>query len=217
VTEQPGGNLRSHLLARAADLALSLSPSEAERIERYLLLLERWNRTINLTSLLLAGFPEGSLARLVWEPLLAARHIPADPAIWFDLGSGGGSPAIPLKIVRPALRLTMVEAGERKSAFLREAVRELDLSSAVVRTARLEALVQDAAGGPDQADLVTMRAVRVDATVATAVYSLLKPGGRFIVFGGKAGPLRGLAPPLELQLPAPGGRLAVWTRNPPSE
>ena len=44
------------------------------------------------------------------------------PLAWFDLGSGGGSPAIPLKLVRPDARLTMVESKTRKAAFLREAV-----------------------------------------------------------------------------------------------
>ena len=46
-----------------------------------------------------------------------------------DVGSGGGSPAIPLKLAAPAVALTMVEVKARKSAFLREAIRQLELDS----------------------------------------------------------------------------------------
>ncbi len=58
-----------------------------------------------------------------------------------DVGSGGGSPAIPLKLAVPRLRLTMVEAKARKSAFLREAVRHLGLEQRSVETARYEELL----------------------------------------------------------------------------
>ena len=44
-----------------------------------------------------------------------------------DIGSGGGSPAIPLKLAAPRIKLWMVESKTRKSAFLREAIRQLDL------------------------------------------------------------------------------------------
>ena len=52
----------------------------------------------------------------------------ASDALWFDIGSGGGSPAIPLKLARPTLPLPMVESKTRKAVFLREAVRALGLA-----------------------------------------------------------------------------------------
>ena len=79
---------------------------------------------MNLTALPLDPPTDETFDRLLIEPLAASRQVRADMAsVWFDLGSGGGRPAIPLKIARQQLRLTMIESKERKSAFLREAAR----------------------------------------------------------------------------------------------
>jgi 16S rRNA (guanine(527)-N(7))-methyltransferase RsmG len=120
--------------------------------------------------------------RLLVEPLVAARQIPThQPSTWVDLGSGGGSPAIPLKIARPMLRLTMVESKERKGAFLREATRVLGLADVGVETERFEVVSADSrfAGS---ADLVTVRAIRADLDLFEAACRLLKPGGRLLLF-----------------------------------
>src|SRR6185312_5103916 len=99
--------------------------------------------------------------RLFIEPLAAARVIDDSWTPWVDVGSGGGSPAIPLKLVRPALNLTLVESKARKAAFLREVVRELGLTGASVETSRFEEL----ASRPEaqaSTGLLTLRAVRID-------------------------------------------------------
>ena len=116
------------------------------------------------------------------EPLAAAKQVsPHLPAVWFDLGSGGGSPAIPLKIARPSLKLTMVESKERKSAFLREAVRALGLVDVFVETARFEGIA-DSSAFANSADLVTVRAVRTDDQLFESASHLLKSGGHLLMF-----------------------------------
>jgi 16S rRNA (guanine527-N7)-methyltransferase len=173
---------RSRLIARAAHARVGLSPSEIDQLEAYFDLLTRWNRTINLTALRLDTVDSGTLDRLLVEPLAAARSVGIGPGRWIDLGSGGGSPAIPLKIVRPGWALTMVEARERKAAFLREAARDLALSGVEVLTARFETL----RGRPDLAGLhllVTVRAVKIDVGVLDLCRWLLAPGGRVFLFG----------------------------------
>ena len=106
----------------------------------------------------------------------------SDAAVWVDLGSGGGSPAIPLLVARPGLNLTMIESKSRKGAFLREAVRELGLSgSATVLDKRFE----DVACQPryrQSADLVTVRAVRADDELFSIAAELLKPDGKLHLF-----------------------------------
>jgi 16S rRNA (guanine527-N7)-methyltransferase len=153
-----------------------------EPLEAYFQLLSQWNAKINLTALPLDPPTDETFDRLLVEPLAASRQIPSHASsIWFDLGSGGGSPAIPLKIARPELRLTMIESKERKGAFLREAVRMLGLTHTVVQTQRFE----DAASNPECAgtgDLVTVRAVRADAELFGAAGRLLKPDGRLLLF-----------------------------------
>ena len=100
-----------------------------------------------------------------------------------------------MKIVRPGLALTMVESRERKSAFLREVVRELQLEHAEVRTERAEHLI-DTRPLP-VLDLVSVRAVRLDPQVVRVAHAILKPGGRLLLFGhaGDAAPvLAGFVP-----------------------
>ncbi|MEO8258513.1 MAG: RsmG family class I SAM-dependent methyltransferase, partial [Acidobacteriota bacterium] len=107
---------------------------------------------------------------------------------WIDLGSGGGSPAIPLKIVRPQLRLTMVEARERKAAFLREAARQLAMDGVDVLNERFELL---SARHPELGGrhlLVTVRAVRIDMALLQSCRWLLAPGGRLLLFGAQDAP-----------------------------
>jgi 16S rRNA (guanine527-N7)-methyltransferase len=180
---------RLELRLRDAGLTFALQPGELERLERYYQLLSRWNRRTNLTSLSLEDFPAATLDRLLVEPLVAASSVENLPVSWFDLGSGGGSPAIPLKVVRPGLRLTMVESSSKKAAFLREAVHVVGLPDAVVLDARVEALAQRVRAGT--VDVVTVRAVRIDEDLIASVTHLLTVGGRLLLFGSDTEP----APP----------------------
>lgn len=184
------------LKKRLVRFGLSITQETAEQLEIYYRLLTRWNSKINLTSLVLEGFPDATLDRLIVEPLVAAKHV-AEAALMLDVGSGGGSPAIPMRLALPAAALTMVESKARKTAFLREAVRHLDLSRTTVETARLEDLLPR----PDlheAADVLTMRAVRVEGRVLTTLQAFVKPGGAMMLFRGASGPdvPTGLTPPL---------------------
>ncbi len=173
---------RARVRARAARARLVVAATEIDQLEAYYRLLSRWNETINLTALQLEPLSDDTLDRLIVEPLAAAKYVSDSPADWFDLGSGGGSPAIPLKIARPGLNLTMVEARERKAAFLREAARELNLRSTTVATDRFEAL----ATRPEFAGIaafVTVRAVRVDSSLLRTAQRLLSSGGNLLLFG----------------------------------
>ena len=162
-------SLRQRLTERAARVGFALSDDEVAKLSLYLRSLQHWNEAINLTGLPLEGFPSQTIDRLIAEPLAAAEFVRNEPRSWIDLGSGGGSPAIPLKIVRPRLALTMVESRSRRAAFLREVVRAIDLTNAAVLTARLEELAEMA---PRSADLVSARGVRIDRQSAHS-----RPGG----------------------------------------
>ena len=168
----------------------------AERLEIYYRLLASWNTKINLTGLNLAETTPESIDRLVIEPLVAAKHVPTGVCRMLDIGSGGGSPALPLALTIPGVRLVMVESKIRKSVFLREAVRALDLAGAEVVTARFEELLSR----PDlheTQDLVTVRAVRIEAGLFTPLQAFTKPAGTVFLFRGSAsGPPGGSLSPL---------------------
>ena len=175
---------RELLEQRAAAANLTLNPVVQEKLETYFSLLAHWNNRINLTSLPLDPPTPQTVDRLVVEPLLAASHVDMNIAVWFDLGSGGGSPAIPLQLAHPASRLIMVESRDRKAAFLREAIRELSLAGAEVEVSRIEE-VAAVSYNIGLADLVTVRAVKIGASLLSQVQRLLRFRGQAVLFGTK--------------------------------
>lgn len=179
----------AHLSRRAERANVPVSQEILPSLEAYVSILSRWNGRMNLTALQLDPPTDETVDRLIIEPLAAARHVPDDGATWFDLGSGGGSPAIPLKIARPSLELAMVESKARKAAFLREAVRALGLKNSRVDNARFEELaVQGENVGA--ADLVTVRAIRPDDALFAASAELLREDGRLLMFRPSDEPIK---------------------------
>ena len=175
---------RTRLVRRAAKLDLFLPDALADGLTAYLDLLLRWNRKINLT-----GFddPDEAVDRLLIEPVLAARHVSGTHGRLLDIGSGGGSPAIPLYLALPDWDLTMVESKARKAAFLREAIRTLELKRALVETARFEELLaRNGHGGTYSA--VSLRAVRVERSTLDVLAEFLAPDGLVLLFRGSTGP-----------------------------
>jgi 16S rRNA (guanine527-N7)-methyltransferase len=159
---------------------IRVSAVQFRQLATYFELLRKWNRRVNLTSLQLDDYGDRTLDRLLVEPLVAATLVP-DARRCIDVGSGGGSPGIPMKIVLPNVRLLMVEARERKSAFLREATRILALPATDVITARAENVPMTYAG----ADVVSARGVRLDEKLINSIRRLLDPDGRLLTFGGR--------------------------------
>jgi 16S rRNA (guanine527-N7)-methyltransferase len=184
------GEFTSMLVGRADAGGVRLAANTSEPLFRYFELLRQWNRTVNLTALPLDSPTDQTFDRLFIEPLSLTASLESIDGRWFDLGSGGGSPAIPMKIAQPEWLLTMVEARERKAAFLREAVRALELSGAGVMNVRFETLRQDASLA-GSAGLITLRAVRVDDGLVGVCDALLHRSGRLTLLGYQGAPPAG--------------------------
>lgn len=166
---------------------------------------------MNLTALPLLPPSAEAIDRLLIEGLAAATRIPKEPRTWIDLGSGAGSPAIPMKIACPSLALTMVESRGRKAAFLTEAVRTLELQAARVESLRFEALADEGR----TAAVVTARAVRFDEAFLRTVTALVCPGGELLLFRGDvvASSLAGFIHRETIRLvPATGATLLRYAR-----
>ena len=172
-----------------------------EGLTVYYELLTRWNRKINLTAL---DDPDQAIDRLLLEPVLAARHVPSPIRTLMDVGSGGGSPALPLALALAPVSLVMVEVKARKSAFLREAIRTLGLiASADVENARFEEVLAKPSM-LEHFDLLSIRAVRVERGVLNTVQAFVRPGGTVFLFRGPSGPEQpDLLPPLEYRATVP--------------
>ena len=133
---------------------------------------------MNLTAL---DDRDSGLDRLVVEPLVAVRHLREPEGSLVDIGSGGGSPAVPLKLAAPGLSLLMVEAKTRKAAFLREVVRQLELDHATVETGRYEELLTRPEFH-ERHDALSLRAVRIEGRVLRGLQAFVRPGGEVLLF-----------------------------------
>lgn len=157
---------------------LDVQPEVMLGLITYLELLSKWNRKINLTAFDLDSPTDAAITRLIAEPVRAARAVQPSDRVAVDVGSGGGSPGLPLLLMCPWMRMTLVEARQRKAAFLREAVRVLGLD-AEVAAVRFE----DRAIGERSVDVLSMRAVRPDRELVARIERVLAAGGKFIWFG----------------------------------
>ncbi len=175
---------RERLARRARAAGVSLDAVLVQGLETYYQLLAKWNAKINLTAFRLT--PDGddqAIDRLLIEPVVAARYVHDNARTLLDAGSGGGSPAIPLRLASPQLALRMVEVKTRKAVFLREAVRALNFRNVDVETSRFEELLSR----PElheAFDLVSIRAVRIETRTLNTLQAFLKPGGRLMLFRG---------------------------------
>jgi len=209
--------LADRVAERLARSGAQTLPATLDALVAYLTLLARWNARINLTAFTLDPPTDGAIDRLIVEPVVAAKFVRPEDRVAVDVGSGGGSPAIPLMLVRPGLRMHLVESRARKASFLREATRHLELSEAAVVNDRLEMMSRaDGLGG--KVDTVTLRAVRLDNTLGASIASLLRPTGRILWFTAKPEANRvpeGFVVEADVELvPGSGGRLLVTYPNP---
>ena len=177
---------QDRLQRRARRAGVSVSPELREKLEAYYRLLATWNQKINLSGLDLSEPTPEAIDRLLVEPLVAAKHVPHGTVRLIDIGSGGGSPAIPFALAVPRSRLVMVESKTRKSVFLREAARAVALHDAEVITARFEELLSRPALH-EAHDVLTLRAVRVESRVLMMLQTLVRPGGQLFLFRGVTG------------------------------
>jgi len=150
-----------------------LAPRAIEQFEAYLALLLKWNARINLTA---DREPKEIVRRHFAESIFAAQQIPKKVKTLLDFGSGAGFPGIPIGICRPGIGVTLSESQAKKSAFLREVVRTLELK-AEVWPGRVEEMAEDRVF-----DAVTLRAVERMPKACRAAVQRLAFGGWITVF-----------------------------------
>lgn len=165
--------LESGLATLALDAAL------AAPLLDYLALLARWNRTYNLTAV---RDPHEMVVKHLLDSL--AMHPFVDPLLatggaLADLGTGAGLPGIPLAIVKPGLRVTLVESNGKKARFMREAVRTLGLGDVRVAESRIEAFDE-----PGQYAAITARALATLPLILELGGHLLGPDGQLLAMKG---------------------------------
>ncbi|MDD5711414.1 MAG: 16S rRNA (guanine(527)-N(7))-methyltransferase RsmG [Smithellaceae bacterium] len=134
-----GRNLTDILPAAAAEIGVTLEGPQVDLFSRYAEELIRWNAKINLVSDKTLG--EIAIRHFV-DSLSVLPLLPAGKLRLLDVGSGGGFPGVPLKIVRPSLELYLVEATRKKASFLRHLARDLQLTGVHIINERIEDLLK---------------------------------------------------------------------------
>jgi 16S rRNA (guanine527-N7)-methyltransferase len=112
------------------------------QIQQYTRILLFWNEKLNLTAI---RDPLEILYRHFCESMYAAAAVPVEKGRLADVGSGAGFPGLPLKIIRPDLRVFLVESNLKKATFLAEVIRELGLADAQVIVRRYQELGEEVA------------------------------------------------------------------------
>jgi 16S rRNA (guanine527-N7)-methyltransferase len=126
-------NAGAELADGLAALDLALSSETRRRLLNYVDLLEKWNKVYNLTAV--RGRAQ-MITHHVLDSLAVVPHIEAERLL--DVGSGAGLPGIPYALARPDSHVTLLDANEKKAAFLRQAMIELELRNVAVTCARVE-------------------------------------------------------------------------------
>ena len=125
---------RDALESGLEELALGLPHEAPELLMQYVALIEKWNRTYNLTAV---RDPLQMVVQHLLDSLAVVPHLAGGTVA--DVGSGAGLPGIPLAIARPEWQVTVNDANQKKAAFLRQAVIELGLKNVKVHEGRVEA------------------------------------------------------------------------------
>ena len=162
--------LRSKLSA----FELELSTEALAGLSAYYSLLTRWNDRLHLVA---PCSPEEFATRHLLESLMLLKHLPQDAKI-ADIGSGAGLPIIPCLIVRPDLHATLIESSQKKSVFLREALKTVGRNATVV-TQRFE----DVEAPP--VSFVTCRALDQFTEKISAIIQWAPRGSSLLLFGGE--------------------------------
>jgi len=124
---------RAALERGLGEMALALPAGAADKLLAYLELLEKWNKTYNLTAI---RAPLQAVSHHLLDSLAVLRELPRGTLA--DVGSGGGLPGIPIAIAEPGRRVALNDSSRKKGAFLRQAAIELGLGNASVHVGRVE-------------------------------------------------------------------------------
>ncbi|MBK9306740.1 MAG: 16S rRNA (guanine(527)-N(7))-methyltransferase RsmG [Nitrospira sp.] len=168
--------------ACSSGIGLSLNNEQVKRFVAYLWHLKTWNQTFNLTGItsdeeiVIKHFVDSFAVLNAVEMRSGSRLL--------DVGTGAGFPGVPLKIVRPDLRITLVEPASKKTSFLRFLVGTFQLEDMEIFEGTLDQFVSQSRG-TDSYDYITTRALKLNLILQSGS-KLLHPGGAAIFYSSRS-------------------------------
>ena len=169
---------KDHLIKGAEELGISLTAAQLNSLNQFAEELKKWNRKINLTAIT----DDDGIAVKHLVDSLSLLKVVQGPGRLLDIGSGGGFPGIPVKIVRPDLDIVSVDAVVKKISFQKQAVRLLNLVGFNAMHVRAETLSADYS---DYFDWVVSRAFSDIPSFVAMGLPVLKHDGRIVAMKGR--------------------------------
>ena len=157
---------------------VSITDGQVDKFNTYLDLLLFYNKQFNITAIVERDeiIKKHFIDSVLGLPFIKGKNL-------LDVGSGGGFPALPLKIMDESINLTMLEATGKKCEFLKTVAKELNLSNVTVINDRAETLAKNLLYR-EKFDTVTARAVARLNTLSEYCLPFVKVGGRFLSYKG---------------------------------
>lgn len=173
--------LRELIVSSAREIGLTIGDTQAEQFIRYLAHLIEWNKTINLTAIV---EPSEIIIKHFIDSLaaLAATNF-QEQTVVLDVGSGGGFPGIPLKIMRPDLQLVLIEPVQKKCSFLNSVIGLLRLRNISI----FHGTIEQYAKRPVHpiVDMIVLRALKFEKIKKHAP-ALLASRGKIVLYRAEA-------------------------------
>lgn len=166
---------REILLNGLTEIKISPTDELLSKFETFLFELKKWNKAYNLTAL---KKDEDIIIKHFLDSLLYLRLIPDRPLHICDIGSGAGFPGVPIAIVKPDLRIDLIEPSRKKSAFLRHLKRILSTKNVEVLEKRVEDVSEKIY------DIALTRALFTIGELITKAAHVLKKDGYFVISKG---------------------------------
>jgi len=169
--------LREFTIRSVKELGLTVGEIHAEQFMRYLAHLIEWNKAINLTAIV---DPKKIINKHFVDSLvgLVATSFPKNGMV-LDVGSGGGFPGIPLKIMRSDIRLTLVEPVQKKCSFLNSVIGLLKLQDVSTFCGTIEQYTKQPLS--DAIDMVVVRALKYEE-IRKHLPALLTSKGKVVLY-----------------------------------
>ena len=169
--------LREFTISSIRDLGLTIGESQAEQFMLYLAHLIEWNKTINLTAII---DPKEIIIKHFVDSLaaLVSTSFPQNCVV-LDVGSGGGFPGIPLKIMRPDMRLVLIEPVQKKTSFLNSVIGLLKLQNVSTFNGTIEQYIKRPVH--DIVDMIVVRALKFEE-IRKQIPVLLTSRGRVVLY-----------------------------------
>ena len=172
------GYIYDHLNDYVKEFNIVLSDTQLQQFDKYFDLLIEWNEKINLTSI---TDPKEVCIKHYADSVSIGKYYPISNQNIIDIGTGAGFPGIPLKILFPDIKITLLDSLNKRINFLNLVVEELNLSGVTCIHGRAEDYAHDKTYR-EKYDICVSRAVANMSTLSEYCLPFVKTGGKFISY-----------------------------------